>query len=64
MNPEPDGKRLSQISTAWSLLDQFDHMLRGYRRMSWEPELDELARREALAREMGGEERVARQHAS
>ena len=42
--------------------DQFDHMLRGYRRMSWEPELEELARREALAREMGGEERVARQH--
>jgi acetyl-CoA carboxylase carboxyltransferase component len=39
-------------------------MLRGYRRMSWEPELDELARREALARAMGGEERVARQHAS
>ncbi|MEA2136269.1 MAG: hypothetical protein QOC68_4178, partial [Solirubrobacteraceae bacterium] len=32
--------------------------------MSWEPELEELARREALAREMGGEERVARQHAS
>ena len=32
--------------------------------MSWEPELEELRRREALAREMGGEERVARQHAS
>ena len=32
--------------------------------MSWEPELDELRRREALARETGGEERVARQHAS
>ena len=31
--------------------------------MSWQPELDELRRREALAREMGGEERVARQHA-
>ena len=38
--------------------------LRGYRRMSWEPELEELRRREALAREMGGAERVARQHAS
>jgi acetyl-CoA carboxylase carboxyltransferase component len=32
--------------------------------MTWEPELDELRKREALAREMGGEERVARQHAS
>src|SRR3954452_12279295 len=32
--------------------------------MSWEPELEELRRREALARNMGGEERVARQHAS
>ena len=32
--------------------------------VSWEPELEELRRREALAREMGGEERVARQHAS
>lgn len=32
--------------------------------MPWQPELDELARREALAREMGGPERVARQHAS
>src|SRR5918999_4199692 len=32
--------------------------------MSWEPELEELGRREELARRMGGEERVARQHAS
>jgi acetyl-CoA carboxylase carboxyltransferase component len=32
--------------------------------VSWEPELEELRRREELAREMGGEERVARQHAS
>src|SRR5919106_5497507 len=30
--------------------------------MSWEPELEELRRREELARRMGGEERVARQH--
>jgi acetyl-CoA carboxylase carboxyltransferase component len=30
--------------------------------MTWQPELDELRRREALAREMGGAERVARQH--
>src|SRR3954452_11989720 len=29
--------------------------------MSWEPELEELRRREALARQMGGEESVARQ---
>jgi acetyl-CoA carboxylase carboxyltransferase component len=28
----------------------------------WEPELDELRRREEMAREMGGAERVARQH--
>jgi acetyl-CoA carboxylase carboxyltransferase component len=32
--------------------------------MSWEPELEELRRREELARRMGGEERVTRQHAS
>ncbi|MBT6373054.1 MAG: hypothetical protein HOJ86_10330, partial [Acidimicrobiaceae bacterium] len=28
----------------------------------WQPELDELARREALAEQMGGPEKVARQH--
>ena len=32
--------------------------------MTWEPELEELRRREALARRMGGSERVERQHAS
>ena len=32
--------------------------------VSWEPELEELRRREALAKQMGGEERVARQHQS
>jgi acetyl-CoA carboxylase carboxyltransferase component len=32
--------------------------------MSWRPEIDELRRREALARELGGPERVARQHDS
>src|SRR2546427_7234655 len=32
--------------------------------LTWEPELEELRRREELARRMGGEERVARQHAS
>jgi acetyl-CoA carboxylase carboxyltransferase component len=32
--------------------------------VTWEPELDELRRREELARKMGGEERVERQHAS
>ena len=32
--------------------------------MTWEPELEELRRREELARRMGGEERVARQRAS
>ena len=31
---------------------------------SWQPELDELRRREALAHQMGGPERVERQHAS
>src|SRR3712207_2310742 len=30
--------------------------------MSWQPELDELARREALARAMGGPDKVKRQH--
>ncbi|HUF92201.1 MAG TPA: carboxyl transferase domain-containing protein, partial [Candidatus Limnocylindria bacterium] len=30
--------------------------------MSWEDELDELKRREALADELGGPERVKRQH--
>ncbi|HET6970899.1 MAG TPA: carboxyl transferase domain-containing protein [Phenylobacterium sp.] len=32
--------------------------------MSWEPELEELARRRELGRRMGGPERVARQHAA
>ncbi len=32
--------------------------------MVWEPELEELARRKALAAELGGEERVARHRAS
>ena len=32
--------------------------------MSWQPEIDELRRREALARELGGPDRVERQHAS
>jgi acetyl-CoA carboxylase carboxyltransferase component len=32
--------------------------------MTWEPELEELRRREELARRMGGEERVTRQRAS
>lgn len=30
--------------------------------MSWEPEVEELRRREALARQMGGPEKVERQH--
>ncbi len=30
--------------------------------MSWKPEIDELKRRSALAREMGGREKVERQH--
>lgn len=30
--------------------------------MSWEPEIEELRRREELAKKMGGEENVARQH--
>jgi acetyl-CoA carboxylase carboxyltransferase component len=32
--------------------------------MTWQPELDELRRREELARQMGGAERVERQHAA
>jgi acetyl-CoA carboxylase carboxyltransferase component len=32
--------------------------------LSWKPEIDELRRREALARQMGGEANVARHHAS
>ena len=32
--------------------------------MSWEPEVEELRRRAALARRMGGEAKVARQHAA
>ncbi|MBI4766997.1 MAG: hypothetical protein HY787_20820 [Deltaproteobacteria bacterium] len=30
--------------------------------MTWQPELDELAKREALAKRMGGEDKVKRQH--
>jgi acetyl-CoA carboxylase carboxyltransferase component len=32
--------------------------------VAWDPEIEELRRREALARELGGAERVERQHAS
>src|SRR5262245_58225485 len=32
--------------------------------MNWKPELDELARRKAYALEMGGPDKVARQHNS
>jgi len=32
--------------------------------MTWQPEIDELRRREELARAMGGAEKVARQHAA
>jgi acetyl-CoA carboxylase carboxyltransferase component len=32
--------------------------------VSWQPEIDELRRREAMARQLGGAERVKRQHAS
>jgi acetyl-CoA carboxylase carboxyltransferase component len=32
--------------------------------MTWQPEIDELTERRALAAHMGGEERVARQHAA
>jgi hypothetical protein len=32
--------------------------------VDWEPEVDELRRREALAREMGGAAKVERQHAA
>ena len=32
--------------------------------MAWQPELDELAKRESLAKRMGGEEKVKRQHDS
>ena len=32
--------------------------------MNWKPELDELARRKAFALEMGGPDKVARQHNS
>ena len=30
--------------------------------MSWQPEVDEIRRREELARQMGGAENVERQH--
>ena len=30
---------------------------------TWQPELEELAERQAIVRQMGGPERVARQHA-
>ncbi|MDP6605793.1 MAG: carboxyl transferase domain-containing protein, partial [Dehalococcoidia bacterium] len=30
--------------------------------MTWQPEVDEIERRRAIAREMGGEEAVARHH--
>jgi len=30
--------------------------------MSWQPDLEELRKREALARQMGGADKVKRQH--
>jgi hypothetical protein len=30
--------------------------------MTWQPDLDELAQRETLAKRMGGEDKVKRQH--
>ena len=30
--------------------------------MSWQPEIDELRRREAMARRMGGPDKIKRQH--
>src|SRR6476619_6426137 len=35
---------------------------RSRRGMSWEPDIEELRRREALARQMGGPDKVKRQH--
>ncbi len=32
--------------------------------MTWQPEVDELERRRAMAAQMGGPEGVARQHAN
>jgi acetyl-CoA carboxylase carboxyltransferase component len=40
-----------------------DHPLPTRPATSWQPELDELAERQRIAREMGGPERIARQHA-
>ena len=44
--------------------DQFDHMLRGYRRMSWEPELDEPARGARARAGRRGAGRAAARHRS
>jgi hypothetical protein len=41
---------MNKIDTAISAVD-------------WQPELDELAERQKIAREMGGGDRIARQHA-
>src|SRR3954451_18068589 len=45
-------------------MQAFSWSARMLRPVTWEPELEELRRREELARRMGGEERVERQHAS
>src|SRR5471032_536838 len=39
-----------------------EHAARSDRDMSWQPELDELRERERLARELGGADKVKRQH--
>ena len=41
-----------------------DHPLPTQPATGWQPELDELAERKRIARQMGGAERVARQHAA
>ena len=40
-----------------------DHPLPTQTATGWQPELDELAERKRIAQEMGGAERIARQHA-
>lgn len=56
--PQPAWKRLPSGGRALPACGPIIHLV------TWQPELEELRHREELARQMGGPERVARQHAA
>jgi acetyl-CoA carboxylase carboxyltransferase component len=54
----PTRSRISRLKERWNELTT-QH---GEKRMTWEPEVEEIARRRAIAEQLGGEQSVERQH--